>query len=105
MDWIESNIPSTGLDYFGNTYVGIVDSSSSPLSFQSLMPLYGLFVWGNGFSCFPDNVAVASARNFSGTVKTHIIKQGSLVTVLVIINNTIYRSVTFSIITQFTGIN
>lgn len=101
---IESIIPSTGLDYFGNTYVGIVDSSASESALQFLMPSYGLFIWGNGFSCFPENVAIASARNFSGTVKTNIIKQGSLVTLLVIINNTIYRSVTFSIITQYTGI-
>ena len=103
---IESNIPSQGLDYFGNTYVGVVDSSSSSSAIQSLLPSYGLFIWGNGFSCFPDIAPIAgiSARNFIGTVKTHIIKQGSLINVTIIVNNLYYRSVNFSVITNFSGI-
>ena len=68
------------------------------------MPSYGLFVGQNRFTCFPDQVVASSSKDFIGIVKTHIIKQGSLVTVLIIVNNTVYRSVTFSIITQFTGI-
>ena len=101
---IESTIPADALDYYGVTYIGITDSSSSSLAIQSLMPSYGLAVRGNDFLCFPSTVSVASARNFIGIVKTHIIKQGSLITVLTIVNNTDYKSVNFSVITQFSGI-
>ena len=101
---IESTIPVDALDYYGVTYIGITDSSSSSLAIQSLMPSYGLAVRGNDFLCFPNTVSVASARNFIGIVKTHIIKQGSLITVLTIVNNTAYKSVNFSVITQFSGI-
>lgn len=100
---IESNIPVTTGGYQGDVYVGILDSSSSSSSIQSLQPMYGLKLNSNSIYAFPSSSTVLSA-NTNGTIITYIIKQGSLITVIVIVNNTTYKSVSFSLSSSFTGI-